>query len=119
LGNDVNRPTFTKLEQAIAFLTRAVEANAFEDIADACEHVDEPALASGLPSTRDYRLHAAKELGRQHTMHSLPVLYAGKDFPAGKTEMRLGGHARELGHLHVVFESGQRGWQLKTLFMCR
>ena len=115
----MNRPTFATFAEALTFLVQACEAKRFDEIADACEENPDGPFVDELPSDREYRIRAAEALAKRHAMSPLTELYAGREFPADQDRVLLGGHGRELGHLHVVFNSTSRGWQLRELFICR
>ena len=59
-------------------------------------------------------------LRARHDARSLTRLYRGRRFPTEPGTFTLGGHDRELGHVHVEFRSddGAR-WRLGKLWMCR
>jgi hypothetical protein len=46
-------------------------------------------------------------------------LYADWQFPIGGQEFKLGGHGRELGHIHIDFIKGLAGWEIQRVWMCR
>lgn len=59
-------------------------------------------------------------LRERHTAASLRALYAGRRLPGRPGAFKLGGHDRELGHVHVDLASadGERWW-LHRVWMCR
>jgi hypothetical protein len=110
-------PSFKDLKGAVEFIAIALETRHYEAVADAC--VDERPRPSGLPSARDYRLSAIEALASRHTGASLRSLYGRREFPDQATTFKLGGHDRELGHVHMDFVRAEVGWQLKEIWVCR
>ena len=110
-------PAFTDLPVAIDFIARALEAGDYGTLADACV-VKEPDVP-GLPRRREYRLRAIDLLARVHAEKPLRSLYAGRAFPPGESRFKLGGHARELGHLHVDFVRDGSCWHIENIWLCR
>jgi hypothetical protein len=39
-------------------------------------------------------------------------LYAGREFPPGGAEFKLGCHAQDLGHIHIVFVRHGDAWEI-------
>jgi hypothetical protein len=110
-------PSFTELSDAVDFIARALEVGDHGPLAEACvtREVDAP----GLPTRREYRLRAIELLLGVHREKPLRALYAGRAFPPQGSRFKLGGHARELGHLHVDFVREGPGWQLENIWLCR
>jgi len=46
-------------------------------------------------------------------------LYAAREFPAAGGSFKLGGHMRELGHVHIDFVRVAGGWALDDIWKCR
>ena len=110
-------PSFTELSDAIDFIAHALDIGEHGVLADACvmRELDAP----GLPTRREYRLHAIELLARVHREKPLRSVYAGRAFPSQESRFKLGGHARELGHLHVDFVREGPGWRLENVWLCR
>jgi hypothetical protein len=51
--------------------------------------------------------------------YDLPTLYAGRSFPGEGDEFKLGGHDKELGHIHIDFVRNGDGWEINNIWMCR
>jgi len=49
----------------------------------------------------------------------LSNLYSSVEFPADASVFKLGGHARELGHIHIDVKKTGGVWQLSGIWMCR
>lgn len=112
---------FRRLGDAVEFLADNLEKHNYEEIANHCIAPlrDDEFVSAGLPPKRDYRLRAIKALGDCHAKNSLRSLYEGWEFPADGQEFKLGGHGKELGHIHVDFEMTAAGWCLKEVWICR
>ncbi len=110
-------PSFADLSDAIDFIARALDVGEHGALADAC--VTRELDAPGLPTRREYRLRAIELLAGVHREKPLRSLYAGRAFPPQESRFKLGGHARELGHLHVDFVREGRSWQLENIWLCR
>jgi hypothetical protein len=107
----VTRPTFQDLPEAVAFLATRLDIGQLDEIADACpEYGDE---------TRSYRLAAIRVLGERHREADLRSLYRDRKFPESDAKFKLGGHAAELGHVHIDFARSAGGWQIANIFICR
>ena len=110
-------PSFMELSSAIDFIARALETGDHGTLADAC--VTAEADCPGLPTRREYRLHAIKLLAHVHAENPLRVLYAGRAFPSKESRFKLGGHAQELGHLHLDFVREGSAWRIENVWQCR
>jgi hypothetical protein len=113
--------SFKQLSDAIEFLAGHLENGRHEAIADQCRDSlqDSERAIPGLPSPREYRLRAIQALAQRHAERSLRSLYRWKTFPLLRKEFKLGGHAKELGHIHVDFDRSETGWCLKEVSICR
>jgi hypothetical protein len=113
------RPTFATLPAALEFLARALEASDLARLAGACAPLppgnDDPKLDRLREQSRRWALERLAELHREV---DLRIRYAGREFPDAR-EFKLGGHAKELGHLHIDFERDAAGWRLKDIWICR
>jgi len=96
---------FKKLSAAVGFITACLDKKDFKALAAAC---------SQAPNEI-----ALKQLASVHGKTPLGKLYAKKDFPAKGRVFKLGGHAKELGHIHIDFTNHHGAWRLKTIFVCR
>jgi hypothetical protein len=113
------RPTFATLPAALEFLARALEAGDLTGLAAACEPLPPGNAGPALDRVRDQsRRWALERLAELHRDVDLRIRYAGRAFPEA-TEFKLGGHASELGHLHIDFERYEVGWRLKDIWICR
>ena len=125
--NDI-KPSFVDLSVAVDFIVSALATGDHGALADACTAsaletddgpLDEACVKAGLQTPREHRLEAIKALADRHAATSLRSLYVGRVFPARATRLKLGGHAQELGHVHVDFVRSESGWQLENIWQCR
>jgi hypothetical protein len=97
---------FSKLADAVRFLARSIETRDDSALADASRE--------DLPA--DWVLDRLRE---QNVATPLVTLYAGRKFPVAAKEFKLGGHDRELGHIHIDFVRSGTTWQIQKIWMCR
>ena len=98
--------TFSELADAVRFLAEALEAGDDATLADACHEA--------LPDK-----WIMDRLREQAAETPLVGLYAGRTFPRDGTRFKLGGHAKELGHIHIDFVRPKAGWEIERIWMCR
>jgi hypothetical protein len=112
---------FERLADAIEFLAASLDAGDVEAIADRCTNAthDVERAIPGDPGPREYRLRAIRLLGQRHSKKSLRLTYAGWTFPRKAVEFKLGGHAKELGHVHIDFVRDSGSWLLSEIWVCR
>ena len=109
---------FDSLKAAVEYIAVVLDAHDFSKLADMVGEKDEP-VASGLPTSREYCLRAITHLAATHSKTDLRILYQGRDFPKDADKFKLGGHASELGHVHVDFERQSSGWKVARIWQCR
>ena len=97
--------TFKDLSAAVGFMATCLDKNDYKTLSAACAEAPKE--------------HILKQLGTVHRKQPLTKLYAKRSFPAKGEAFKLGGHAKELGHIHVDFTKQDGAWRLKTIFMCR
>ena len=98
--------TFSTLAEAVRFLAYALERGDDAALAEACRE----ALPDKWIMDR-FREQAAET--------PLVGLYAGRTFPPDGTTFKLGGHAKELGHIHIDFVRSASDWEIRRIWMCR
>ncbi|MDP6635342.1 MAG: ThuA domain-containing protein [Phycisphaerae bacterium] len=96
---------FRKLRPAVAFITACLDKKDYKALAAEC------AIAPDV--------HILKQLGTVHAKTPLGKLYAKRAFPARGRAFKLGGHAQELGHIHIDFTNHHGAWRLQRIFGCR
>jgi hypothetical protein len=97
---------FSNLAEAVHFLARVVSQKDYEELALACHEK--------LP--QEWILERLQEV---HESTPLPKLYTGWEFPVDSRQFKLGGHAKELGHIHIDFVKLNAGWEIQKIWMCR
>jgi hypothetical protein len=97
---------FSDLASAVKFLAEVVSGKDYDTLARACRE----------PLPQDWVL---ERLRQRHESTPLPELYADREFPPGRRVFKLGGHAKELGHIHIDFIRSKAGWEIKKVWMCR
>jgi hypothetical protein len=104
--------TFKTLAAATRLLDRAVETN------------NRKLLLAIMPSSSTTVLSQQpavfEQLARERQRTGdLSKLYKDREFPAGKDTFKLGGHDKELGHIHIDFIRDGDSWKLKDIWQCR
>lgn len=107
-GEERSVPSFASLQDAVNFLVSCVDTQ---------DH-DALSAASLRAANVDARLLLAA-LKARHERTPLTQLYAGREFPQDANHLKLGGHDRELGHVHVDFVKKGKAWYLDGVWMCR
>ena len=116
-------PLFDTVAQAIDHIAIQLEKGNFEELAASCNSSNK--LATAYYDGREFlsissgRLWAIKALAEKHEELDLRKLYVNKEFPVDMDSFKLGGHAKELGHIHVDFIKLDEKWLLREIWMCR
>jgi hypothetical protein len=97
---------FANLAAAVEFLAEVVSQEDYDALAGACRE----------PLPPEWVL---ARLRQRHEATPLPELYAGWEFPRDAREFKLGGHAKELGFIHIDFVKSRAGWEIQKVWMCR
>ena len=97
-------PKFTTLGEAARFLACAVESN------------DTKALAAGCHSALPPKW-VIDRLRERNIATPLVNLYEGKEFPSESDDFRLGGYAKELGHIQIDFVKSDGAWEIEQIWM--
>ncbi|MDP6542742.1 MAG: ThuA domain-containing protein [Phycisphaerae bacterium] len=97
--------TFKNLSAAVGFISTCLNKKDHKTLTAACTHAP--------------NVHILKQLAAVHKKQPLPKLYAKQSFPAKGAAFKLGGHDKELGHIHIDFTKQDGAWRLKTIFGCR
>lgn len=110
-GNGQPR-TFDSLSDATKFLDRALARRDREML-----------LSAFLPSAKTYfsehpEVFQMLVAARERT-GALGKLYGKRTFPTDANTFKLGGHASELGHVHIEFVRNGASWRLKEIWNCR
>ncbi len=95
----------TALAKAVGFIVTCLDKKDYKTLSAACTHAPNE--------------HILKQLRTVHGKTPLPKLYANRSFPTRGMTFKLGGHDKELGHIHIDFTKKDGAWRLKTIFGCR
>ena len=109
---DMTGPPWKKLQDALGFLVERLEAEDYAAIGAVCPKL----RATGESS---YGYHALAVLRQKHLEKPLLSLYRLHRFPWLRRRYKLGGHDRELGHVHIDFSRTPAGWELDHINICR
>ncbi|MCP3922817.1 MAG: hypothetical protein GY714_09555 [Desulfobacterales bacterium] len=104
---------FNSLETAMGFIINCVESKNPELLINAIKHNQKE---------QSYSEKYKKEflyLSYQHKKGSLQGLIKGMPFPKDKIIYKVGGHGKQYGNVHIVFEKYGDGWGLKDIWHCR
>lgn len=115
----MNSPVvFDSLKGAVDYIAVVLDTHEFSKLANMVGAKDEP-VASGLPKSREYCLRAIDHLAATSSRTDLRTLHLGREFPTDADKFKLGGHASELGHIHVDFEKQGICWKVARFWLCR
>lgn len=101
---------FQSLSEATKFLDRALM---FRNRTAILNALDSSSYFSQHPAVFEMLVDERKRAG------ALGKLYADRKFPTDSDTFKLGGHASELGHVHIDFIREKSGWRLKDIWNCR
>ena len=101
-------PAFTNLQHAVNFLATCLDRQDFQKLADSYLTTNQAAEKSVLA-----------QLKTIHDKTHLPKLYAARQFPTDSAQYTLGGHASELGYIHIDFVKTGTVWRLDRIWLCR
>jgi len=104
--------TFKTLAAATDLLDRAIKTD------------DRKLLLGAIPSssTTVFSQQPAvfEQLARERQRTGdLSKLYKDREFPAEEDTFKLGGHDKELGHIHIDFVRDGKTWKLRDIWQCR
>ena len=97
---------FSDLSSAVVFIADALDRDDRASLAEACQ----------APLPADWVIERLRE---RHGQTPLPQLYQGKEFPEDTHRFKLGGHDKELGHIHIDFVKSTSGWEISRIWMCK
>lgn len=106
-------PTFGDLKEAVLFISDCASKQDVSRLSGAV------ANGYGISTPEQRYGHLLDQLGRINQGTPLTQIYDGREFPEGADTMTLGGHNKELGHIHILFRKQDEGWVLWDLGMCR
>ncbi len=101
--------SFTNLQHAVDFIATSLESTNDTVIASACLDIKHQRSFEGA-------LYVLRFINKSKPLRDM---YADKSFPADKTSFTLGGHNKELGHVHICFIQTNGVWKLENIFECK
>lgn len=112
IAGDGEPKTFHSLSDATKLLDRALVARDRKLLLDAF-FPSAKTYFSEHPEVFEMLVAERKRTG------ALEKLYDGRAFPTDADTFKLGGHASELGHVHIDFVRDGANWKLKDIWNCR
>ena len=113
-----NIKQFHTLAAAIAFISECIESNSALALFSQTvsienqeeTHFEEP----------DYSIkYRFPELQRQFQIMDFRIRYKDCSFPETGKTFKLGGHDKELGHMHIDFLKRGDDWVIQKIWQCR
>lgn len=102
-------PHFPSLEVALIWMDQTLDAKDNARLAVAVlAHQKNPETGT------DYLRQLADSRGDRR----LSTIFKDRSFPENANSLKLGGHAKELGHVHIDFIKIQSEWFLKDIWIC-
>jgi len=103
------QPHFPSLKTALIWLDLQLDAEDFESIRSTLRN----------PRPLDSQSGILRSLISARGSTPLAILFKDRSFPADKDRFKLGGHDKELGHIHIDFIKVDGLWFLDSIWMCR
>ena len=104
-------PQFKTLEEAVTFIAARLDGSDYERLANAARGTRSD------PASDDF--FTLRSLHEKHKETALQERYKGRTFPSAGSSFKLGGHAKELGHIHIDFHRNNGSWELENIWLCR
>ena len=105
--------SFSSVQEAVSFIVGCLENDDYNALCAACVGRE------GRPSSFSQNRGVFINLKGLHARVPLSQLYAGATFPGDGDTFKLGGHGKELGHIHIDFVRTSGGWKLADIWGCR
>lgn len=109
---------FLSLESAIAFISECVESDSVVTLFNqtmSAENQDEKFFKQP-----DYFVKSTfPPLKKQFQVMDFRIRYKGHSFPENGKTFKLGGHDKELGHMHIDFLKRGDDWVIEKIWQCR
>ncbi len=109
---------FHTLEAAIAFIAECVEANAPLELFQQTVQFERQAERN-VERPDHFSQFTFPALQRQFQVMDFRARYKGVSFPTDAQTFKLGGHDKELGHMHVDFSKRGAAWVIEGIWQCR
>jgi hypothetical protein len=108
------KPSFRSLDEALAFIEKRLEDDELDGLFGACREDRESDYMRGLILEHPRQINAEVGLRALYLDCSRPMA-----FPQDAEAFKLGGHNKELGHIHIDFRKVGARWQLEAIWKCR
>lgn len=103
------KPNFPSLRAALIWMDLQLGSGDYKQLQSSLRSPQSPDAQLGVFRA----LHAAQRTA------PLADLFKNRSFPEDKNQLKLGGHNRELGHIHIDFIRMDGHWYLDRIWMCR
>lgn len=103
-------PHFPSLEVALIWMDQTLDAK------------DDIRLASAILAYQknpEAGIPYLNQLTNSRGNRRLSTIFKDRSFPKNAETLKLGGHDKELGHVHIDFLKIQNEWVLKDIWSCR
>ena len=109
---------FHSLESAIAFVSECVETDAAVALFN--QTMSAKSQEKKFFKEPDYFVEATFPLlKKQFQVMDFRIRYKGHSFPENGKTFKLGGHDKELGHMHIDFLKIGDDWVIDKIWQCR
>ncbi len=113
-----NVKQFNSLASAIDFISECVESNSA--IALFNQTMSSENQKTGLLKETDYFIkYTFPQLQKQFQIMDFRIRYKNNSFPENENFFKVGGHNKELGHIHMDFLKFEDNWIIKEIWQCR
>jgi hypothetical protein len=109
---------FHSLESAIVFISECVESDSAVILFNST--VSSKSQEKQFFNEPDYFVEATfPPLKKQFQVMDFRIRYKGYSFPEDGKSLKLGGHDKELGHMHIDFLKIGDDWVIDKIWQCR
>ncbi len=113
-----NVKQFHTLADAIAFISECVESDSALALFN--QTLSAESQEESFSKGPDYFLKSTfPALQRQFQVMDFRIRYEGHSFPENVETFKLGGHDKELGHIHIDFLKRGENWVIEKIWQCR
>ncbi|MCA6624241.1 MAG: hypothetical protein IM542_17060 [Pseudanabaena sp. M165S2SP1A06QC] len=109
---------FHSLESAIAFISECVETDSTVELFN--QTMSSESQEEKFFKEPDYFVkYTFPPLKKQFQVMDFRIRYKGHSFPENGKTFKLGGHDKELGHMHIDFLKRGDNWVIQKIWQCR
>jgi hypothetical protein len=109
---------FQSLSAAVAFIVDCIETNSASALLAQMARAETSAqVSSSYPSY--FAEWLFPKLTERHRELDFRSRYKDWTFPEDSRTFTLGGHDKELGHIHIIFSKRANGWVINEILECR